>query len=393
MGPGEEKNEQIVREEVRAAEPVHAEAEQQNVNAVAPAVPVEAEREADPLEANIHILKETEEFVELNIPLLHADTVFQKKTSNLYRQQDQEKIRESSKKLGRKKAAADQLSSDQGQKKELYRRLNDAAKEKSDSDRIVETAILTNNVSWLDKAPPREDVTGYARRKNERSFANSAESEKAQRSARKDVDNLVNNLLHDVSLESDTSIPESLMEYVDAYYFTQKYGEKTKKKMEMVHRAAKRSGMLTEAQIEEEKKILAKLGQFTTIQKSYGSNFVPNMCGKLQEIRAHKLARQQILDEGNSAYHQKMVQLLDEAIAEKEREYDNYETNMRTFNGTIIRPRGAMQSEKQTELAQLRRSMMEPGLTDEQKAEIERRAEDIFYDYNYEGEVDTLESL
>lgn len=303
-----------------------------------------------------------------------------------------QELKESGKKSNRKRAAAEKKKDDMKRSNKLYRRLGDLTGKSLTPGELVARTILEGESLRCEKAPPREDLTGHQRFKNEKKFKNAPQDDpKAQQAAEKDVQNLVNNLRLDMTLEADTTIPQELRGYTDAFYFTNQYGEKTIATMTKIHNRNKTAPGADPEQIQAEKAAIKKLQQFTTIQKSYASNFVPNMCLKQRDIRARQLARQQIQEGPRNAYQQRMLDILDRELETIQAQYNALAEYLRTFNGTLGRPRGAAQLVMQSNLAALRQAMLVPGVTEEEKERLEAQGRSLFFGYTYEGPVDENE--
>lgn len=340
------------------------------------------------LRAEGHLLGEGE--AEMVLPemeeLLEAD---RQRMAEARRKQE---IKESGKKFNRKRVASKKKKDDMERSGKLNRRLGGlTGKRLTPGELVARTILEGESLRWV-KAPPREDLTGHQRFKNEKKFKNApADDPKAQQTAEKDVQNLVNNLRLDMTLEADTTIPQELREYTDAFYFTNQYGEKTIETMTKMHNRNKTAPGADPEQLQEEKDAIKKLQQFTTIQKSYASNFVPNMCLIQRDIRARQLARQQIQEGPRNAYQQRMLDILDREIGTMQAKYDALAQHLRTFNGKLGTPRGAAQLAMQSKLTDLRRAMLVPGVTEEEKERLEAQGRSLFFGYTYEGPVDETE--
>lgn len=340
----------------------------------------------DQLEQDIHILR-GEEFVELNVPLAHADPVFGQ-WSSINRQRDRQKIRESARKSARKEAAAEQAQEDERRISRLRGRISAFSGNNGiASDMLLVRTMLDLEAGCYQGLKPRQDVTGHTRRRNEKRYSNAGEGNSFARSAaEEDVANLVSNLRRDICLDGDETYPESMQEYADAFYFTNKYGNEVAKEKTIALNREKKNGTITDEEYKARGIEIKKQEQFIMIQKSYASNFAPTMWVKARDLRARRLARQQIMDEGNSAYHQRMIAILDREIADLNAQYEGYMEMLRTFNDTLDTPRGHMQHEKQIELARLRRELK--AAKPEKQKELEKQGRKIFEDYTYAGPLD-----
>lgn len=339
--------------------PLHKEEEplqQEQQRAAAPieAAPVAVQREAAPLETNIHRLRD-EEFVELNLPLVHADPVFRRGESSLFRQRNQGHA--PSGKKARQRAAQQQEAEQKAMDKERFAMLNTqitGMRDNQEPDVIVKRTILGEEAGhYQHQLSERKDVNGVERRRNESRYARVTLF--AHSAAKEDVKNLVENLRRDLCLEGESKIPENMREYTDAYYFVSKYGNEIAKEITIELRQMK--GTISEEEYKARHLQMDKLEDFKMIQKSYASNFTPTMIMKAQDIRARKLAKQQIQEEGSSAYHQMMIRILDQEISELETEYDNLVHWMETYSDTMDTTRSRAQADMQKELARIRREM------------------------------------
>ena len=323
------------------------------------------------------------DFEIVDVYLADAQPVFARQDANLYRQRDQEQIRQSKKKAARKQAAADQAQADYIGRTRMNAALEEArADAAEDPDALLRLSVLDEEIRQLQALGERVDVTGHRRRKNEQEYANRANSRAARKEARQDVDNLVKNLRMDIGLEGDPNPPEDMHEYTEAFYFTKLFGEAAIREKEEAKEALEKAGA-PEAEVQRAKEQLGKIKDMALWQKSNGSNFAVVMGSKARDLQARRLARQQILDEGNTAYHQLMVALLDEEIARLQDEYDGMAEGLRTASGKVGTPKVDAQIAAQGRLAQLCREMKAEGTTEEQKEAIMTEAREIYRNFNY----------
>lgn len=324
-----------------------------------------------------------EDFEIVDVYLADAQPVFARQDANLYRQRDQEQIRQSKKKAARKQAAADQAQADYIGRTRMNAALEEArADAAEDPDALLRLSVLDEEIRQLQALGERVDVTGHRRRKNEKEYANRANSRAARKEARQDVDNLVKNLRMDIGLEGDPNPPEDMHEYTEAFYFTKLFGEAAIREKEEAKEELEKAGA-PEAEVQRAKEQLGKIKDMALWQKSNGSNFAVVMGSKARDLQARRLARQQILDEGNTAYHQLMVALLDEEIARLQDEYDGMAEGLRTASGKVGTPKVDAQIAAQGRLAQLCREMKAEGTTEERKEAIMTEAREIYRNFNY----------
>lgn len=353
-----ERTEQIEKAE-RSTEEIHLhEADlQQAINAAAaPAAPVEIEQVADPLVTHIHRLQD-EEFQELNMSLVQADPILTQQDSNLFRQRQ----KSGGGKLGRRYAAWKQGKADLERRRAVGQRII-ALSDNSKPDNIVQRSILEAEIGCYGDIQKlkeqRTDTNGAIRRKNEARYAKkSAVTPEDHFGAEEDADNLVENLRRDICLEGKTKVPDNMLEYTDAFYFVSKFGNDIGKEVTIDLKKRKEAGTITDEEYAAKKLKLKKLEQYLMTQKSYGSNFTAAILVKAGDIRARRLAVQQIRNEGDSPYHQEMIQYLEQEIAILEAKYRDLEHWMATYNETMDTPRSQAQAEMQRRLAQLRRQM------------------------------------
>lgn len=343
---------------------------------------VPQEQVEERLNEDVHALQ-MEDFEIVDVYLADAQPVFARQDANLYRQRDQEQIRQSKKKAARKQAAADQAQADHIGRTRMSAALEEARRDAAeDPDALLRMSVLDEEIRQLQALGERVDVTGHRRRKNEKEYANRANSQAARKAARQDVDHLVKNLRMDIGLEGDPNTPEDMHEYTEAFYFTKLFGEATIREKEEAKEALENAGA-PEAEVQQAKEQLEKIKAMALWQKSNGSNFAVVMGNKARDLQARRLARQQILDEGSTAYHQLMVALLDEEIARLQDEYDGIAEGLRTASGTVGTPKADAQIAAQGQLAQLRREMKAEGTTEERKEAIMTEAREIYRNFNY----------
>lgn len=343
---------------------------------------VPQEQVEERLNEDVHALQ-MEDFEIVDVYLADAQPVFARQDANLYRQRDQEQIRQSKKKAARKQAAADQAQADHIGRTRMSAALEEARRDAAeDPDALLRLSVLDEEIRQLQALGERVDVTGHRRRKNEKEYANRANSRAARKEARQDVDNLVKNLRMDIGLEGDPNPPEDMHEYTEAFYFTKLFGEAAIREKEEAKEALEKAGA-PEVEVQQAKEQLGKIRDMALWQKSNGSNFAVVMGSKARALQARRLARQQILDEGSTAYHQLMVALLDEEIARLQDEYDGMAEGLRTASGKVGTPKVDAQIAAQGRLAQLCREMKAEGTTEERKEAIMTEAREIYRNFNY----------
>lgn len=320
------------------------------------------------------------DFLQLETELSQAPTMF---TGNgvLQRQRDPEFKKKSAKKAARKEAAAQQAEQDMQRAVAIQARVFSMQNQRGvltmDSDIRTTRDILQNELGAYQKYPPRQDVTGYDRRANEAHYAKAKKVTRGmEAAARTDVQNLVNNLRHDIALEGSTALPDDLQQYIDSAYFRNKYGEQTIESKTLREKT------------EEEEVELAKLKQFVLAQRMIDTPSIIAMRIMLQDIRARKLALQQIKEEGNSLYIQRMAEILNREIADMTVKYQHKILMLRTFSGRPHSNRTQAQLNAIQQLGDLRRRMRAPGVTDEEKAALEQQGQAIYEHYTYEGPLE-----
>lgn len=372
-------------------QPVHEEERQQEQDNAAPAAPVEVERAADPLEVNIHRLRD-EEFVELNVPLVHADRVFHSDFTSLHLQQQPLRIRESSKKSGRKRMAHNlQLLDEQGSR--VKRERIDALSAKMGNVTAEEGAelwVLQMEGDNQSKWPERQDVTGYDRRVNTKRFGKSADGKTARNSAQKDVDHLFNNVRHDMSRFGNNTdfSDERIQNYFTAYGFGKKYAEDTIRAKLDANKANLQNGTITEAQFATEREEIKKLQKFWSVQKSYGTSYPPQLVILQNVLKAWKVAKIQLEDESNghpNAYQQEMLRVLEQKMAEAQLKYDELWSAMETYSGKSKRIYNQAIDRAQKELMRLGKELKRPDITAEEKEDLEQQAKAVFENFTFEG--------
>lgn len=343
---------------------------------------VPQEQVEERLNEDVHALQ-MEDFEIVDVYLADAQPVFARQEANLYRQRNPDQIRESKRKSARKQAAADQAQADHIGRTRMSAALEEARRDAAeDPDALLRLSVLDEEIRQLQALGERVDVTGHRRRKNEKEYANRANSRAARKEARQDVDNLVKNLRMDIGLEGDPNPPEDMHEYTEAFYFTKLFGEAAIREKEEAKEALEKAGA-PEVEVQQAKEQLGKIRDMALWQKSNGSNFAVVMGSKARALQARRLARQQILDEGSTAYHQLMVALLDEEIARLQDEYDGMAEGLRTASGKVGTPKVDAQIAAQGRLAQLCREMKAEGTTEERKEAIMTEAREIYRNFNY----------
>lgn len=378
-------------------QPMHEEERREEQNNAAPAAPIEVERAADPLEANIHRLRD-EEFVELDVPLVHADQVFRSAFTSLHLQQQPQRIRESSKKSGRKRMTHNlRLLDEQGERNKQARINALSAKgvnvtSEEGAERSTLQMQMSNRTTW----PKRQDVTGYDRRANAKRFRRSADREKARNSAQKDVENLVNNMRHDIDLFGNSTdfSDERLQNYFTAYGFGKRYAEATIERKQKANRKKLENGEITEAQFAAEKGEIKKLEKFWLVQKSYGANCPPQITIMKNELRAWKAAKIQLEDEAGghpNAYQQEMLRIVEQKVAETQAECDQVWHGLETYSDNFNRPQEQAIDRAQKELVRLGKAMKRPGITAEEKEALEQQAKAVFENFTFEGPAPSVD--
>ena len=332
------------------------------------------------------LIVQEEDFLQIETELSQAPTMF---TGNsvLQRQRDPELKKKSAKKAARKEAAAQQAEQDAQRVNAIQARVNAMAvgsPKDIDADTQITSGILNNELGEYWRYPPRQDVTGYDRRSNEAHYAKAKKVTKGmETAAQTDVQNLVNNLRRDIALEGSDALPDDLQQYADGFYFRKKYGEQAiKEKVNTIKGAPQED----KARLELERK---KLEQFVLAQKMIDTNAILPLRVLLQDIRARKLALQQINDEGSSLYHQRMAEILNKEISELTVKYQYKILMVRTFNGRLASNRTQAQLNAIQQLVELRRRMKEPGVTDEEKEALEEAGKAVYTNYTYEGPLET----
>lgn len=344
---------------------------------------VSAQTDQEQMKNDILTLRGTE-FKTLETELVPAESVFSRQEANYYEQHDPARIRQSRSKSARKRAAEKQAQSDQTRKGELQRKLNQLMTQK-DPDSLLARSVLSDELGNLDHSPVRQDVTGHLRRGHETKYAKrGSENQKMRETAQTDVNNLVNNLRRDISLEGDTSLLEDTTEYTDAFYFSQLFGEDTIKERTLeLQQMKKDTDKYSNEEIAASKTELKKVQDMVLFLKGYASNFSIQMVQKSRAIRAHRLARQQIADEGNSVYNQMMLEILDAKILALQKDYDTFLADLRTASGNADTPKGAAHLAIQKELARLRKEMKENDGDERVKKESLDKARDLFRHFTW----------
>lgn len=345
---------------------------------------VSAQTDQEQLKNDILTLHEAK-FKTPETELIPAKPVFRQK-ANYYEQSNPIKINQSRSKSARKHAAAQQAQSDQTRQEELQLQLNHLNKrltDQKDPDSLLARSVLTEDLGILNHSPARQDVTGHFRRKNAKKYTKPGSgNDKVRESAQADVDNLVSNLRRDISLEGDTSLLEDTSEYTDAFYFTNLFGEETiKGRTQELEEMKKNADQYSSKEIDASKARLKKLQDMVLFLKNYGSTYSIAMVQKSRAIKAHQLARQQIADEGNSAYNQLMLEILDKKISELKSDYEENIKDLRTASNTADTPQGKAHIKVQKELAKLRRRMKENDSDEQIKKKSMDQARDIFQNF------------
>lgn len=347
-----------------------------------------------------------EDFAPLNLQLDRGMPVFNDHWDNLTRQRnaaDIQVVTRGQKKADRKRvaqvaqtaqagAALLQKDADALRVTELTNRAV-ALKNDTSPDRHVDNIIAMSRIQSAlqtnGSLPPREDVLGLTRRKNEQQYAKGSLLKfSVKKAAKKDVDNLVNNLRRDLCME-DPTYPEDVADIIDAYYLTRKFGEGIKADKQRALKQMKAAGQATPAEIAAASEQYKKLEQMTTFHSSICFNTSFQLAEMFNDIKARQLARQQILDEGTNEYNMQMVRILDREIAAAQEKYDAMLQQMRTANGSQNTPRGAAQLDSRAALAQITRQLKNPDITEEEKAQLEAHAQALFEGYDYAGPVQT----
>lgn len=320
-------------------------------------------------------------------PLLHAEPTFARKEASIYRQRDAGQIERSRKKAGRKEAAADQAQSDQAAQRKLSSRQIQLQMQRDNPDAILEQTLITEELLLSENnLEERVDVTGHLRRKNAEKYADSKSvGIFMRRAAQKDVENLVNNLRKDIILEGEFIIPEEVVLYTDAFYFSNLYCESVLRQKTMALRAMEADGRSTPQDIEALSEQKKKVEMTALLLKSMGSNFCIPGIQLARQIRACQLARRQILDEGTTPYHMLMVHILDQQIAAKQEEYRQQVHKMNTLSNTINTPKGTAQMDLIRRLADLKRQVKRDNITEEEQEELKDQAYHLIDTFDYAG--------
>ena len=255
----------------------------------------------------------------------------------------------------------------------------------NDPESLLERSVLSDEMGKLNLSTMRQDVTGYMRRQNETKYAKrGSENQKMRKTAQADVDNLVNNLRRDIALEGDTSLLADTTEYTDAFYFSQLFGEDTIKERTLkLQQMKKNTDKYSDEEIAASKTELGKAQDMVLFLKNYGSTYSIRMVQISKAIRAHQLARQQIADEGNSAYNRMMLEILDTKIQGLQKDYDTFLAGMRTGSGSAGTAKGAAHLAIQKELAGLRKEMKENDGDERVKNESLDKARDLFQHFTW----------
>lgn len=344
---------------------------------------VSAQTDQEQMKNDISTLRGTE-FKTLETELIPAEPFFSNQEANYYEQHDPARIRQSRSKSARRRAAEKQAQSDQTRKGELQRKLNQLMTQK-DPDSLLARSVLSDELGKLNLSIVRQDVTGCMRRQNETKYAQrGSENQKMRKTAQADVDNLVNNLRRDIALEGDTSLLEDTTEYTDAFYFSQLFGEETIKERTLkLQQMKKDTDKYSNEEIAASKTELGKAQDMVLFLKNYGSTYSIRMVQISKAIRAHQLARQQIADEGNSAYNQMMLEILDAKIQGLQKDYDTFLAGLRTGSGSAGTAKGAAHLAIQKELARLRKEMKENDGDERVKKESLDKARDLFRHFTW----------
>lgn len=346
---------------------------------------ISAQTDQRQMENDIQTLRETE-FETMEKELIPAEPVFANQEANYYAQHDPAKINQSRTKAARKNAAALQDQSDQTRKAELEGRQRKLIAQK-DPDSLLARSVLTEELTNLDHAPARQDVTGYARRQREMKYAQrGSANQRMRKTAQTDVDNLVNNLRRDISLEGDTSLLEDTTEYTDAFYFSHLFGEETiKERTIKLQQMKAHTDKYSPEEIASSKAELGKVQDMVLFLKNYGSTYSITMLRKSQAIRAHRLARQQIADEGNSVYNRVMLEILDAKILELQSDYDANIASLRAAKSKASASQRDAHIAIQKELARLRKEMKENDGDERVKQESLDKARDLFQKFTWQN--------
>ena len=332
---------------------------------------------------DVEILRE-EAVQNQNLQLENAPAVFATQGTSIIRQRDPQVIRESGKKARRKQVAQEQKENDLVH----VRRMTEiehatCSRPGQTTDELLTNSMVASEKNILKKEPPREDVEGDKRRTHEKRYAKiSPKLPHVKSAAKKDVANLIDNLRRDLAIQDPAWFPQDMKEFTDAYHLSRQFGEDTIKELTMTREAMKEAGRPQE-EIDAISQKKTKLEAFVLWQKGNGSNYSITMGGYARDIEARKLAKRQIMDEGDSKYHQLMIRMIDEELNALTAYYNTKLTNMRTANGTHNTPKGAAQIAAQAELARLYREMSAEGVTEEQKLQLEQQAKALVKNYDY----------
>lgn len=370
----------------------------------APQEEVQQERRLD---QDVQALQ-TESVSTVSGPLFSSSKTFDPGEANSQRQQNPEQIERSKKKAGRKAAAADQAKADAVAnqrviaRRQEYNTLATVARTQfgmitAYPEHVVAALILESDdriFSDRYKEEERVDVTGYLRRKNEKKFAKEsaiAPSAKLQSSASKDVENLCNNMYRDLLLEGDTSVPEELSLYKDAFYFGNLCGEDILKGLVQSAKKLKETVSTNPPPervqaLEDLTKQYQQLSNALLEIKNLGANDSVQVIAYLKQLKAYEMARRQITDEITNPYHpyrMEMLRILDLKTLDLRAIIQKALKDMQTMNGTVGTPAGVAKTELIHRLAELRRQMPPEGGTPEQEAALRSQANEIFRTFHY----------
>lgn len=275
----------------------------------------------------------------------------------------------------------------------------------------------------------RQDLTGRQRRRNAEKYAEVTENqESVQKQAEQDADNLVRNLHMDIMLDVEAEVPEEIKKYNDAYYFIRQYGDRIlfgvqkeiariddllnsneivqlQSAVKALERAQEPTQEIQEAlgqkrarlqelealqqEYKEQQRAKKQVEALVLMLKGFATNFGALLVQKDREIKALELARDQIRQEGNSAYHTRMIEYLEQKIAEAKNFYQAKINELDTCNGTLHTAKGAALMEAQKKLTALRREMLKEqsnGDTEKVK-DLEDQAHEIIRTFAYKEEV------
>ena len=286
-------------------------------------------------------------------------------------------------------------------------------------------AVRMNEIQFLGELEGenkwREDVSGRIRHKNQDDYkkysVKDVKKEKIQNKAIKDAENLAFNLHMDIILHEKPESPKGMEKFVDAYFFTTKYGEKELKRIDEEKRELEKkierirdtiAGLenaetIDEEKLAEERRNLDKetanleskkireeqLKPLLFYLKFAATNAGATIGKENRRLEAYKKAYDQIEAEGKSAYNDQILEYLKQKIVEISGDLENKIKDVNDMQGKKDYPAGMAVLKARDELFNLRKQMLEAEKTkDEGKIEeLEERAEAIIRNFSFEPEV------